>query len=83
MEEHHCILPSVLPSCLVAVYCIAKQSRLGTGFPDGLRGGDGGELNSPSKQTHRKMYYRLSRCFFLTLQTPIDGILQRWPSGLR
>jgi hypothetical protein len=61
----------------------AKQNRLGTGFPGGLCGGDGGELNSPSKQTHRRMYYRLSRCFFLTLQTPTDGILQRWPSDLR
>jgi hypothetical protein len=25
-------------------------------------GGDGGELNSPSKQTNRRMYYRFSRC---------------------
>src|SRR5712692_10038352 len=60
-----------------------KRSEAGSSFPPLRSGGDGGELNSPSKQTHRRMYYRLSRCFFLTLQTPTDGILQRWPSDLR
>lgn len=59
-----------------------KQNRLGSQFPGGLCGGDGGELNSPSKRTHRRMYYRFSRCFCFTLRTPIDRIRQRWPSGL-
>src|SRR5262249_32363651 len=69
------------PQLFVLLY--QKRNEAGSSFPPLRSGGDGGESNSPSKQTHRRMYYRLSRCFFLTLQTPIDGILQRWPSGLR
>ena len=61
----------------------AKQNRLRRQFSSGRRGGDGGESNSPSKQTYHRMYYRLSRRFFLTLQPPIDRIPQRWPSGLK
>ncbi len=41
-----------------------KQNRLRSSFSSGIGGGDGGELNSPSKRTHRRMYYRLSRCSF-------------------
>src|SRR5947209_4722788 len=62
---------------------IAKQNRLGRQFPGGIRGGDEGESNSLSKPTNHRMYYRLSRRFFLTPRTPIDRIPQRWPSGLK
>ncbi len=46
-------------------------------------GGDGEELNLPSTQAEKKMYYRHSRCFRLALLTPIGEIRQRLPSGLR
>ena len=61
----------------------AKHNRLRRHFSSGCGGGDGGELNSPSKPTYHRMYYRLSRRFFFTLQPPIDRIPQRWPSGLK
>ncbi len=41
----------------------AKQNRLRSQLPGGVCGGDGGESNSPSKRTHRRIYYRRSRCF--------------------
>ena len=40
-------------------------------------------MNSPSKRTYRRMYYRLSRCFYFSSWSPTDRIPGRWPSGLR
>jgi len=73
---------AVLLSIQLMTGPLAEQSRLESQFSGGFSGGDGGELNSPSKRTHRRMYYRFSRCFGFALRTPIDRIRQRWPSGL-
>ena len=40
-------------------------------------------MNSPSKRTYRRMYYRFSRCFYFTPRSPTDRIPERRPSGLR
>ncbi len=77
------VLLSVLLSAVLLAPRGAKKNRLRSQFSSGRCGGDGGESNSPSKQTYHRMYYRLSRRFFFTLQPPIDRIPQRWPSGLK
>jgi len=46
------------------------QAALGLG----LRGGDGGESNSPSKQAMKMLCYRLSRRFDDALRPPIGGL---------
>ena len=37
-------------------------------------GGDGGELNSPSKRANQGMYYKLSRCFSFRRILPSTGL---------
>ncbi len=44
-----------------------------------LPGGDGGESNSPSKQTHRRIYYRFSRCFSVRFGLPSTGFVSAGP----
>ena len=54
-----------------------KRGRLLTEGGPMIPGGDGGELNSPSRRRTSKVYYRLSQLFDVTRWTPTDGI----PSG--
>jgi hypothetical protein len=69
----------VLLSTALLIALVTKQNGSRSAFSSRLSGGDGGELNSPSKRTHRRMYYRLSQCFALRFRLPPTGFSSAGP----